>query len=185
MRKPDLTTLFLAAGAAALAYALARSQGQVAALASECADLYHEGQDERQRAELLTDELALANKEVQHLDDERRSTLAELGRARGEVSRLHGVNRALLDGFSADAVRKAERQQASGWWAWTSPRVSPSGPFGDLDAACDEAEGLARLYAGQDVFLLAAVDRVRVTAPLTTPTWDVDRSPLALAAADD
>lgn len=185
MRRPDLTTLVLAAGAAALAYALAQTRCRLEAAEGEALDLFWEGEDRQQTCDWLHDELALANKEARHLDDERRSTLAELGRARGEVSRLHGVNRALLDGFSADAVRKAERQQASGWWAWTSPRVSPSGPFDDLDAACDEAEGLARLYAGQDVFLLAAVDRVRVTAPLTTPTWDVDRSPLALAAADD
>ena len=183
MRKPDPTTLILATGAAALAYAFARSQQRVAALEAENTDLWHETQDEHQRAELLQDDLVLANKEARRLDAEWRDTLGKLGRARNEVHRLHDMGRKLLDGFSADAARRDERQRASGFWVWTAPRCSPSGPFDDPSAAGDEAEALARLYAGQEVFVLAAANRVLTASVTRTPVWDVEGSPLELEGA--
>lgn len=183
MRKPDPTTLILAAGAAALGYALARAQGRITALEAENVDLWHEGQDERQRAELLTDDLADERQRARKLDAEWRDAVGKLGRTHSEVSRLHDTNRRLLDGFAADANRRAERQEAGSYWTWTPPRCSPSGLFDGLDDACDDAEAMAQRYPGQDVYLLAAMDRVRFAEGKSGPVWDVERSPLALEGA--
>ena len=183
MRKSHLTVLVLTAGAAALAYALTQTRIRLDAAEGEVLDLYWEGQDEHQRAELLRDELAVAHKQVHALDAEWRDTLGRLSRARSEVARLHDTNRKLLDGFAADAARRAKRQQAGGFWVWTAPRCSPSGPFDDLSAARDEAEALARLYAGQEVFVLAAANRVLTASVTRTPVWEVEDSPLELEGA--
>lgn len=173
MRNPHPTTLLLTVAVASLTYALARTQVRLASAHAECDDLWHEGQDERQRADLLQDDLADERQRHRQTEDELNRTLSDLGLARGEVGRAQHTSRLLMDAMRADTTRRADRQQASGWWVWTQPRNSPSGPFDDVDAGREEAEQMARLYSGQDVHLLAAVDRVRIPTVESVPVWDV------------
>lgn len=174
MRKPDLTTLFLAAGAAALAYALAQTRCRLEAAEGEAGDLYWEAEDERQCVELMRDELAAANKRVAHLDTELRHAVSKLGQVRTEVSGLREMGVLLAEARTAEVTRMAGRQQASGWWVQAADRY-PAGPFDDVEAARAEAESLTALYPGEDVHLLAGVDRVRLTERRQM-SWDAGSS---------
>lgn len=174
MRKPDLTTLILAAGTAALAYALAQTLCRLEAAEGEAGDLYWEAEDERQCVELMRDELAAANKRVAHLDTEWRAAVSKLGQARTEISGLREMGVLLAEARAAEVARMAERQQASGWWVQVATRL-PAGPFDDVEVARAEAESLTALYPGEDVHLLAGVDRVRVTERRQM-SWDVGLS---------
>ncbi|WP_278911600.1 hypothetical protein [Deinococcus wulumuqiensis] len=180
MRK-NLTTLLLAGATAGLAYVLARTQMQLAGAQAECDDLWHEGQDERQRAELLQDDLAELRQRLRDTESEYLSTMSKLGQARGEVTRSHDLNRQMQAAQVAATGRAAELQQASGWWVWTSPRIAPAGPFGTVSQAVAEAEEMAARYPNQDVFLLGGVDRVRVAATAGAPVWDVYSEGVCLA----
>lgn len=172
MRK-NLTTLLLAAATAALAYAYGSTRTRLRACEAEITDLWHEGQDELQRAELLQDDLACLREKLRDAETEYLSAISKLGMAHGEVARSHDLNRKMRDAQAAAAARSAEMQQSSGWWVWASPRIQPAGPFSDVSEARREAEDMAARYPNQDIFLLSAANVVRVSQSVGGPVWTI------------
>lgn len=81
---------------------------RVLALEAECADLWHEAQDERQRAELLRDDLACANRESAALRADWEETLHKLQRTRRQLELTHETNKALLDAQAAGRHAEVE-----------------------------------------------------------------------------